>query len=182
MPKRARSISRMARAIPLAVMLTFGAGGAASAVEDCLASPNRQADPGTRWTQRFDRVNNRQCWYLKKDAAAAPPPSAASVDPAASPNADDQSNIMSWLSSKFGAMTRSGSAATEPSATQAAPEAQPKRRPRVAKRSDAGNAPPRQPSSTASGQPPAAAPFDAETREALFKEYLEWKKQQPSPK
>jgi hypothetical protein len=178
MPKCVRSISRMARAIPLAVMLTFAAGGAATAAEECLASPNRQADPGTRWSQRT--VNNRQCWYLKKDAATAPA-SAAPVDPAASANADDQSNIMSWLSSKFGSM-RSGSTGTEQTATQAIPEAQPKPKPSVAKRSDPGKARPRQPTSAASGQPSTAAPFDAETREALFKEYLEWRKQQPGAK
>ena len=179
MPKRALSV---ARAVPLAVMLAFAADRGASAAEDCLASPNRQADPGTRWAQRFDRGNDRQCWYLKKDVAAAPA-GTARVEPAASPNADDQSNIMSWLSSKFDAdALRAPPERSRPPPRPLRMQRRSARR-AVAKRSDAAKASPRQPpSSTASGQPPAAAPFDPDTREALFKEYLEWKKQQPAAK
>src|SRR5207244_422426 len=142
----------------------------------------------------IERASNRRCWYLKGVATRAS--SAGSVESAPSSNADGQTTIMSWLSSKIEAITRPSSAGAEQTATtrdsiatKAVPESRPRRRARVAKRFAAAKViPPKlsqpasQPSPPAplpvSAEPATAAPFDPARREELFKEYLEWQKRQ----
>ena len=37
---------------------------ASSAADDCIATPNAEAPPGSRWYYRTDRATQRKCWYL----------------------------------------------------------------------------------------------------------------------
>jgi hypothetical protein len=39
-------------------------GNPALAIEDCTASPEQSAPPGSHWYYRTDRTTQRKCWYL----------------------------------------------------------------------------------------------------------------------
>jgi hypothetical protein len=60
--------------------LTLG-GGPASAAAECIAEPNHDPPDGMHWYYRYDRVNDRRCWYLRtlitpSEAPATEPPRA----------------------------------------------------------------------------------------------------------
>jgi hypothetical protein len=39
--------------------------GTASAAPECLIEPNRDPPDGLHWYYRYDRVNDRKCWYMR---------------------------------------------------------------------------------------------------------------------
>jgi hypothetical protein len=172
MSKRACSVGR---AMPLAMLLAIGGTGTAGA-ENCLTSPDRKAEPGTRWYYQTDAVTQQRCFYLRKDAT----PKRGPAEQAASPNDD---SIMSWLSQRFSPSTGAEQAGPGAGPGQAAPAAATKSKPPR----PAAKPAPTTLSQQSAQQPPAgsggtgATPFDTNTREALFKEYVEWRKRKGLP-
>jgi hypothetical protein len=62
-----------------AVGMISAALGTASAAPECLAEPNRDPPGGMHWYYRYDRVNDRKCWYMRTligtpEAPVAEPP------------------------------------------------------------------------------------------------------------
>jgi hypothetical protein len=39
--------------------------GTASAAPECLAEPSHDPPAGMHWYYRYDRVNDRKCWYMR---------------------------------------------------------------------------------------------------------------------
>lgn len=67
----------------LVVAVSLTALGAASlsaspawAEEECLAAPNKQAPPGSRWYYRTDPVKQSKCWHLRTEGQAIQNPAA----------------------------------------------------------------------------------------------------------
>jgi hypothetical protein len=99
----------------LAGLLTGSASVTAYAAE-CLAAPNAQSGPGTRWHYRIDQATKQRCWYLKdlrgsrpgseSAAATSPPPRGAGSELSfsAAP-AESEASITAWFSSKLAALT-----------------------------------------------------------------------------
>lgn len=189
LPRHAGSAS-LGRAIwagAFASILTFALPDGAHAAPDCLARPGQQSGPGTHWYYYIDRATRRRCWYLKQvettrtteETTPANAGTTRSAEPTAPANTEEQSPGMAWLSQAFSALTGSSTqepeqTAPEPS-TQAAPK--PPRKRRTARRSDRPSAPARhsspKPSSAAATAP--ASELDATAREALFREFLQWR-------
>src|SRR5215813_7571461 len=98
----------------LAGLLTASASVTAYAAE-CLAAPNAQSAPGTRWHYRIDRATGQHCWYLKdlrgsrpaseSAAGTSPPRGAGSELSFSAPPAESESSITAWFSSKLAALT-----------------------------------------------------------------------------
>lgn len=53
-----------------------------AAAPECLAAPDGTPTEGRRWFYRLDHANNRKCWYLKapREARAAPRPGDETTD------------------------------------------------------------------------------------------------------
>src|SRR5579871_3362019 len=62
------------------LLLATAAHGEPAAAEGCLSSPWGDAPAGSHWRYHTDRVNERKCWYLRRDGGevsqAAPQSSA----------------------------------------------------------------------------------------------------------
>ena len=173
MPNRDPFVGRAVCASLLAGLLAAGASGAASAVDDCLPQADRQADPGTYWVYRIDRVNHRRCWSMRQLRTRAP--SSRAVERATPSGADSQPQLPSWLSSAIAAI-RGESAPTQ---------APPRQRSDIARRSDPAKTLPQRPPQQSSAQPPAesgtparASSLDQASRDALYQEFLQWQARQ----
>ena len=58
----------------IGVVLSFGGltvSGRNAVADDCILKPNAPSPQGSHWYYRTDRVNNRQCWYLRSDDGQA---------------------------------------------------------------------------------------------------------------
>jgi hypothetical protein len=69
--------------------LALGTGTASAAVE-CITEPNREPPEGSHWYYRYDRANDRKCWYLRAlipGTAPAPVPAATAERPRAAVHA-----------------------------------------------------------------------------------------------
>ena len=80
---------------------------------ECLAAPNAQSLPGTRWYYRIDRETSQRCWYLEdmrgsRPASESPATTSAGSEPASSAPAESESSISAWFSSKLAAITGAG--------------------------------------------------------------------------
>jgi hypothetical protein len=181
MPSYALTIQRTVGVAALAAVLSIGGGSREAVAETCLRGPNRQADAGHHWYYRLDRVNNRRCWYQKKFQISG----SASESPTteASPGTGTQQKVSSWISSVVGAL--GGTNSTPAENVAAAPDAgrgeqapdstrhreKTKRKRFVSARTRFRNT--QRPASVSSEAP--AVPLDADKREALFREFMEWR-------
>jgi hypothetical protein len=67
--------------VPVAAVGMIGAAlspGTAWAAPECLAEPSRDPPAGMHWYYRYDRVNDRKCWYMRTLIGA---PEASGVEP-----------------------------------------------------------------------------------------------------
>jgi hypothetical protein len=58
----------------IGVVLSIGGltvSGRDAVADDCILKPNAPSPQGSHWYYRTDRVNNRQCWYLRSDDGQA---------------------------------------------------------------------------------------------------------------
>jgi hypothetical protein len=180
MPRRALSTSCIISLFATLFSMTLH-GGPAAAGETCVRAPNRHADSGGHWYYRVDRVHHRRCWYQKSHASAQSRESSGGAD--ASSNAGTRPAVMSWLSSMVGSVGGSNAARTEePAATESKSAQQPPDPPRRrakpdVKRAAASKVAAQKVSAPISeaGQPANALPYDTGKREALFREFLEWR-------
>jgi hypothetical protein len=67
----------------------MGMGGTpeTARADDCLASPNSPAPGGSHWYYRFDRANQRKCWYLRATVQPAQHTAAQRISDTAPPRA-----------------------------------------------------------------------------------------------
>src|SRR5262249_38320475 len=141
------------------------------------------------WYYRFDRTNNRKCWYLVP-AAAARPDAAADASPVSPAPAAAQSGISNWLSSVLRPAAAQGEGAREPRIIQPNPneplrleDALQLRRVQRPKTEDAAAPAPQAPApkQAAASRPGYSlqgntAHLSRAERDALFQEYLEWRR------
>ena len=188
MPKCNLSIGWAVSACLLAMTSSAGMTDAALAAATCIQNPDRQADPGSHWYYRLDHVNDRRCWYLKKsgsprralDAGAGGLSRSGRTPPTFFPGYPQWSgrrNRPGVLPTEEAAATRNSTGAPTPKA-HAETGSQNAERPDSAK---VLSRKPQQPSPqplTRSDEPATALPFDAARREALFREFLQWRERQ----
>jgi hypothetical protein len=58
----------------IGIVLSIGGltvSGLNAVADDCILKPNAPSPQGSHWYYRTDRVNNRQCWYLRSDDGQA---------------------------------------------------------------------------------------------------------------
>jgi hypothetical protein len=58
----------------IGIVLSIGGltvSGPNAVADDCILKPNAPSPQGSHWYYRTDRVNNRQCWYLRSDDGQA---------------------------------------------------------------------------------------------------------------
>ncbi|MFD2184196.1 hypothetical protein [Rhodoplanes azumiensis] len=126
----------------------------AAAAPDCLAAPDGTPTEGRRWFYRLDHANNRKCWYLKApgDSRAAPSPSPEATGGIASAPVPATPLPATPLTAAPPA-DAPVQAATD-TAASGAPAAEPAGR--------------------------SARPLDDAARDALYREFLAWRLQQPA--
>jgi hypothetical protein len=135
--------------------------GAVARADDCLATPNHAASPGTHWVARIDRAANRKCWYLV-DATGHLAPEDDSIG----------TRFSRWL------------AGDPPPDQHATPAGRPDdAKPRAPHQPDTQaslNPKPRKPAAPH----PVADPQGNQggDSDALFKQFLRWKERQPPQK
>jgi hypothetical protein len=89
MPSRAARIAsaifvNMLASLPLVMM----ARGETATADSCLSSPGNETPPGSHWHYRIDHINNRNCWYLRReDGQSQALPQVSAPAPAPSPPA-----------------------------------------------------------------------------------------------
>lgn len=191
------SVCRAAWASLIAGLFVIAANSATpAAAATCLPGPGQQADPGTRWHYRIDHASHRRCWYMKPMGTHASRVSRArSLEPGTSakadsqPTPDSQPTLLARISSAFAALAGQNTAGSEQDAvtrqsgqTQATRKSRGKER-QATKRVEPEKTPARspQPSSpqlSGSSTPASAPTIDADTREALYQEFLQWRIQQ----
>lgn len=153
----------------------------AFAAADCLQQPAGDTPPGAHWHFHLDRVNNRKCWYLGLTAPAAPQPTAI-------PDPNPQPRPPSFFSSLFGSPP-----ASPPPPQQVLPGGSTPLAPTGFREEDAATRSPQgsqlystasvaKPRRPAKPRPPQVEkdptqPLTPAERDALFREFLEWKQQ-----
>jgi hypothetical protein len=155
----------------------------AAAGEACVGAPNRHADSGGHWYYRVDRVHHRRCWYQKSYATTPSRESSGGADASSDPGT--RPAVVSWLSSMVSSVGGSNAVRTEepvPATTGATSAQQPQEPPRRrakpdVKRVAASKVAAQKVSAPISeaGRPANALPYDTGKREALFREFLEWR-------
>jgi hypothetical protein len=118
--KRADSIARdNHRGKPNYVAPTAMRSGGATSTQALAAScgegPSLNPGQGRHWYYRFDRINNRRCWYVAETGPKThenPP-----LEPTPSPTPPN-STLFSWFTSLGAGLPGSASAGMQPSATQ----------------------------------------------------------------
>jgi hypothetical protein len=79
----------------IGVVLSLGGltvSGRNAVADDCILKPNAPSPQGSHWYYRTDRVNNRQCWYLRSDdgqAQGSQEPAETARDTSEDAGADD---------------------------------------------------------------------------------------------
>jgi hypothetical protein len=172
-----------------ATAIVLGTNYAAHAAGDCLAGPNRPPAQGGHWYYRFDRSNNRKCWYLVEPGA--PTPVAAAPEPQPPPEPASQPTFSSFFSSLTAGFS-GPSSGTQPDAATGDPRSAQAARPDNPKNNEAESG--RQPGMVLASKqhrpahlrpPPVehadeqpAQPLNQAERDTLFQEFLRWKDRQ----
>ncbi|MDC7785456.1 hypothetical protein PQJ75_27230 [Rhodoplanes sp. TEM] len=129
----------------------------AVAAPDCLAAPDDTPTEGRRWYYRLDHANNRKCWYLRA------PGEARAASPAGGEASDSGPASVSATPVPATPLPP-GAAATPAEPLAGAPVAA------ATGRGVDGRGAPEHPSH----------PLTDAEREALFREFLAWRLQQPA--
>jgi hypothetical protein len=180
-----------ANQLAAAVALTLLQSCAASAVDNCFPEPNARSLDSSHWSYRIDRASGRKCWFIVRSAPRIPQAEAAEVQPPAEAT-QPPPPFQSFFSSLSGSPPGGTQAATQQdSANVDARTAQPtrpntlrntddERRARVANRPNPNVPPGRKLQRSPTEQRPGDARTQAE-QDALFEEFLRWKRQQTPP-
>lgn len=172
MPKHVSAVSAVATALVAAVSVT--AAYRALAADDCYARPMYQPSATGHWYYRLDAVNHRKCWYLV-DTNPAEPAAAASPQPPPRDAAAPPS-FASIFDSLRGGFASATPAVTQPatpnSEVSAVPPAQAEALP-AKKRVQHPSHRPREELAA----DPSDAPLTEAQREALFRQFLQWRAQ-----
>ncbi|MFL9825372.1 hypothetical protein [Rhodoplanes sp. SY1] len=126
----------------------------AAAAPDCLTAPDGTATEGRRWFYRLDHSTGRKCWYLKApgESRAAPPPSPEATGGIAS--APGPATPVPATPLPTTPLAGAPVQAATDTAASGTPAAEPGGR--------------------------SARPLDAAARDALYREFLAWRLQQPA--
>jgi hypothetical protein len=188
MPQRITSFvpgvsSRVLAVVALAAL----PGSVARAADNCLAEPSAKVRERGHWAYHTDWATGRRCWYEVKGGPPSPQAEAPEPPPPNAPSQPGWSSFFSWLAAPFTptnpAATRQDPANGDADLPPSALTNQDDSPSRMASRPNSSAAPdqtrhrhsPVRPQHAARQR---AAPDRKTEQDALFEEFLRWRKQQ----